>query len=180
MNNQAVSVWDPFVRIFHWSLVASFAIAWLSADDWKDLHEWAGYCAALLISARLTWGFSGSRYARFRQFVRSPSAVKSFIAAMLRREEPRYLGHNPAGGVMILALMLVMAVTALTGWMYTLDVFWGETWVENLHEAAATLMLWMVILHIAGVLHASHQHHENLVRSMIDGKKRSPEPGDIT
>ncbi len=180
MNKQNVYVWDPFVRIFHWSLVASFAIAWLSADDWKDLHEWAGYCAALLICARLVWGLAGSRYARFRQFVRSPAAVMSFLAAMLRRKDARYLGHNPAGGIMILALILAMAVTALTGWMYTLDAFWGESWVENLHEFTATLLLVMVIVHIAGVLHASHQHHENLIKSMINGKKRAAEPGDIS
>ena len=180
MNIQKVSIWDPFVRVFHWSLVASFAIAWLSADSWKDLHEWAGYCAALLIGARLVWGLTGSHYARFRQFIRSPATVVSFLGAMRRHEEPRYLGHNPAGGIMILALILAMAVTALTGWMYTLDAFWGETWVENVHEFTATLMLFMVIAHIAGVLYASHQHHENLVKSMINGKKRCAEPGDIS
>ncbi len=180
MNDQKISIWDPLVRVFHWSLVASFAIAWLSADDWKDLHEWAGYCAALLIGARLVWGLTGSHYARFRQFVRSPATVVSFLGAMRHHEEPRYLGHNPAGGIMILALILAMSVTALTGWMYTLDAFWGEEWVENLHEFTATLMLLMVIVHIAGVLYASHQHHENLVKSMIDGKKRCAEPGDIS
>ncbi len=180
MNDQKVSIWDPFVRVFHWSLVASFAIAWLSAESWKDLHEWAGYCAALLIGARLVWGLTGSHYARFRQFVRSPTTVVSFLSAMRHQKEPRYLGHNPAGGIMILALILAMAVTALTGWMYTLDAFWGETWVENVHEFTATLMLFMVVAHIAGVLFASHQHHENLVKSMIDGKKRRAEPGDIS
>ena len=180
MNIQKVCIWDPFVRVFHWSLVASFAIAWLSADDWKELHEWAGYCAALLIGARLVWGLTGSHYARFRQFVRSPATIVSFLSAMQHKKEARYLGHNPAGGIMILALILAMAVTALTGWMYTLDAFWGETWVENVHEFTATLMLFMVIAHIAGVLYASHKHHENLVKSMFDGKKRCAEPGDIT
>lgn len=178
-DNQTVTVWDPIVRLFHWSLVLSFAVAWLSAESWKDLHEWAGYAAALLISIRLVWGFVGSRYARFRQFVRKPASVISFGKAMLRHDEPRYIGHNPAGGYMILGLIATMSVTALTGWMYTLDAFWGEEWVENIHEATATLMLVMVIAHVAGVLYTSRQHKENLVKAMVTGKKRMAEPGDI-
>lgn len=179
-NHQTITVWDPLVRLFHWSLVLSFAIAWLSAESWKDLHEWAGYSAALLISIRLLWGFIGSPYARFRQFVQKPARVISFGRAMLLREEPRYIGHNPAGGYMILGLISTLSMTALTGWMYTTDAFWGETWVENTHEATATLTLLMVITHVAGVLYTSHQHKENLVRAMIDGKKRKAGPDDIS
>lgn len=178
-DNQTIAVWDPLVRLFHWSLVLSFAVAWLSAESWKDLHEWAGYAAALLISLRLLWGFIGSPYARFRQFVRKPASVISFGRAMLRHDEPRYIGHNPAGGYMILGLIATMALTALTGWMYTLDAFWGEEWVETMHEAIATLMLIMVIAHIVGVLYASRQHRENLVKAMLTGEKRPAEPGDI-
>lgn len=178
-DKQTVSVWDPIVRLFHWSLVLSFAVAWLSAESWRDLHEWAGYAAALLISVRILWGFTGSHYARFRQFVRKPASVIAFGRAMLRHQEPRHIGHNPAGGYMILGLLAAMAVTALTGWMYTLDAFWGEEWVEKLHEATATLMLVMVIAHVAGILYTSHQHQENLVKAMISGKKRKAGPDDI-
>lgn len=180
MNNQTISVWDPFVRFFHWSLVASFAIAWLSAESWRDLHEWAGYSAALLIGSRLIWGLAGSHYARFQQFVRTPACVMAFLKTMRQHKEPRYIGHNPAGGYMVVALILAMLMTALTGWMYTLDAFWGEQWVMNIHDATATLMLLMVLMHVAGVLHASHRHKENLIRAMINGKKRGVEPGDIT
>lgn len=179
-DNQTTTVWDPLVRLFHWSLALSFAIAWLSAESWKDLHEWAGYSAALLISVRVLWGFYGSPYARFRQFVRKPGTVLSFARAMLRHDEPRYIGHNPAGGYMILGLIAMMAVTALSGWMYTLDAFWGEEWVENIHEAGATLLLIMVVAHVAGVLHASRQHRENLMKAMLTGKKRAAGPEDIS
>jgi len=177
-TEQIIIVWDPLVRLFHWSLVVSFAVAWLSAEDWADLHEWAGYAAAALIAFRLFWGVVGSNYARFRQFVRPPATIMSFTRALWHRQEPRYIGHNPLGSLMILALMAAMAITALTGWMYTLDAFWGEEWVEETHEAMANLMLGMVALHIAGVLYASYAHKENLVRAMFTGKKRAAVAGD--
>lgn len=177
-TEQTITVWDPLVRLFHWSLVVSFAVAWLSADDLADLHEWAGYTAAALIALRLVWGVVGSNYAQFRQFVRSPGTIMNFVRALWRRQEPRYIGHNPLGSLMILALIAAMTITALTGWMYTLDAFWGEEWVEETHEAVANLMLGMVAIHITGVMYASYVHKENLVRAMFTGKKRAAVAGD--
>lgn len=179
MPAASVRVWDPLVRLFHWSLAASFLVAWLSADEWDDLHIWAGYAAAGLVAFRLLWGLAGPRYARFRQFIRRPAEIFGFLAAMLRGREARYIGHNPAGGAMIVALLLVMAGTALTGWMYTTDAYWGVEWVEESHELLANLLLILVLLHIGGVLFASLRHRENLVRSMLTGRKRAPEGGDI-
>ena len=179
MASPTIRVWDPLVRLFHWSLAASFALAWLTAEAWEDLHHWAGYAAAALVGFRLLWGLLGPRYARFSQFIRSPADVARYLAAILRGREPRYLGHNPAGGLMILALLAGMALTAATGWMYTTDMFWGVEWVEEIHEAAATLMLGLVGLHVAGVVVASLRHRENLALSMLTGRKRKPAPADI-
>ena len=173
-----VRVWDPLVRIFHWSLVASFAVAWISADEWDGLHIWAGYAAAGLIAFRLVWGLLGPRYARFGQFLRGPATVAAHLKDLVSGRERRYLGHNPAGGAMILALMLGLAALCLTGWMYTLDMFWGEEWVEEVHEALANLLLLLVVLHLAGVVLAGLKHQENLVRAMITGRKRAPAAGD--
>ncbi len=178
--DQVIKVWDPVVRLFHWSLVASFAVAWVTAEEWATLHNWAGYAAAALIAFRLLWGLVGTKYARFGQFVRSPSTVMQFTQAMLRRAEPRYIGHNPAGSWMILGLIVAMGITALTGWMYTLDMFWGEEWVEETHEAVANLLLGMVGIHVAGVLYTSYAHKENLVRAMLTGRKRGAGAGDIS
>src|SRR4051794_38450743 len=169
-----VKIWDPFVRIFHWSLVASFAVAWLSAEDWRSLHEWAGYAAGSLIILRLLWGIIGTRYARFRQFVRSPSTVASYVRDILTGREARYLGHNPAGGLMILGLIVTMAAVSTTGWMMTTDTYWGVEWIEHVHEALASVMLALVSVHVLGVLVASLRHRENLVAAMISGRKRSP------
>jgi len=173
-----VKVWDPLVRLFHWSLVATFAIAWISADAWDALHIWAGYAAAALIGFRLIWGLAGPRYARFSQFVRSPGVVAAYLKDLLAGREARYLGHNPAGGAMILLLIVSLTALCLTGWMHTLDAFWGEGWVEELHEVLANLLLVLVGLHVAGVALASLKHHENLARAMVTGRKRVPAPDD--
>ncbi|MDQ7246821.1 cytochrome b/b6 domain-containing protein [Dongia sedimenti] len=175
-----VKIWDPFVRVFHWSLVASFAVAWLTAEDWKALHMWAGYAAGSLIALRLLWGAVGTRYARFSQFVRSPRAVAAYVRDIVTGREARYLGHNPAGGLMIVALIATMATVSVTGWMQTTDAYWGVEWVEELHEAVASLMLGLVGLHVLGVAVASLRHRENLVRAMLTGRKRSPGAADIT
>lgn len=172
-------VWDAFVRVFHWSLVASFALAWISGDDWKTLHIWAGYAAAALIATRLVWGLVGTRYARFSQFVRSPLVVASYLRDVATGREARYLGHNPAGGAMIVSLFATLTGLCLSGWLLTTDAFWGSAVMEGIHEALANLALLLVGLHIAGVALGSIRHHENLVRSMVTGKKRAAEPGDI-
>lgn len=179
MTGPAIRVWDPMVRVFHWGLVVSFALAWLTAESWEDLHHFAGYTAAALIGFRLIWGLTGPRYARFGQFVRRPSEVIGHLRAVATGREPRYLGHNPAGGAMIMMLILVMALTALTGWMYTTDTFWGADWVEETHEVAATAMLGLVALHVAGVVLASLRHKENLALAMLTGRKRPPGPTDV-
>lgn len=179
MTTPSIRVWDPLVRLFHWVLAASFAMAWLTAEAWEDLHYWAGYTAAALIVFRFVWGFWGPRYARFRQFVRSPGESARYLAAIFRGRERRYLGHNPAGGLMILALLAVLSVTVLTGWMYTTDAFWGAEWLEELHEGAATLTLVLAPLHVAGVILASLRHRENLARAMVTGRKRGPGPADV-
>lgn len=173
MGERNVRVWDLYVRLFHWGLVASFAIAWLTAKDWHVLHHWSGYAAIALVAFRLVWGFAGTPYARFSAFVRSPAVVLDFLRAMWRREEPRYRGHNPAGAVMILALLGALLATGSTGWMMTLDAFWGVDWVEPVHGLLANAMLAMVVLHLGGVIWASRAHKENLARAMITGIKRA-------
>jgi len=174
-----VRVWDPLVRLFHWSLVGLFAFAFLTGDEWQAPHEFAGYVVAGLIAFRLIWGFAGSRHARFSNFLYGPSTVVEFLRDTVRMKARRYLGHNPAGGLMMIALLLVIAVISVSGWMMTTDAYWGVGWVEELHEASALAALGLIGLHIGGVLIASLEHGENLVRAMITGRKRIAGPDDI-
>ncbi len=163
------------MRLFHWGLVLSFGVAWLSSRSWEQLHDWAGYAAAALILSRAAWGVFGTRYSRFSQFVRSPRTVLNYLAAIVRGDEARHIGHNPAGGAMVVALMVAMASTAVTGWMLTTDAFWGVTWMQKLHNLLAHGILLLVSVHIAGVLLASFRHRENLIAAMISGRKRASE-----
>jgi cytochrome b len=174
-----VRVWDPLVRIFHWSLVGLFTFAFLTGDEWQKPHEVAGYMIAGLIAFRVVWGLIGSRYARFASFIYRPSTVAGFLADTMRMKARRYLGHNPAGGMMVAGLLLPSSRISLSGWMMTTDAYWGVGWVEELHEAAAFTALGLVALHVGGVIVASFEHGENLVRAMVTGRKRAPGPDDI-
>ncbi len=172
-------VWDPVVRLFHWSLVAGFALAWFTPTRSESIHVWAGYAAAGLIGLRLIWGFIGTRHARFASFVKRPATVLAYLRAILRGTEARHLGHNPAGGAMILALMATMLGTAFTGWLMFTDTWYGDDRMVALHSLFAHGVLGLVLLHLAGVGLASLRHHENLPRAMLTGRKRPAGPGDI-
>jgi cytochrome b len=176
---KSVPVWDPFVRAFHWSLVLSVLVAWITAGEWDKAHEAAGYVAGALVAARVVWGFLGSRYARFAQFVPPPPSVVAYLRAIAAGTERRYLGHNPAGAAMIVVLLAGIAGTVTTGWLRTTDVFWGWRPMELLHSALANGVFVLVGAHVAGVALASWRHRENLVRAMVTGVKRAPGPADV-
>jgi cytochrome b len=171
--SETVRVWDPVVRLFHWSLVASFVTAWVTGDELQCVHEIAGYVIVGLLAVRVLWGFVGTAHARFSDFVYRPSAVIGYLIDTARRRARRYLGHNPAGGAMVVALLMLLAVAAASGIMMTTDAFWGVEWVEETHEAAANLTLALIGFHLAGVFVASVEHRENLVRAMVSGRKRA-------
>jgi cytochrome b len=173
-------VWDPLVRIFHWSLVASFAVAWFTPRSAAGVHQWAGYIAGGLVLMRLLWGVLGTPYARFSQFVRHPKSVVEYLLAIIRGTEARYIGHNPAGGMMVLVLVSLMAVTSFTGWMMTTDTYFGEDWVQIAHSFSAHCLLALIFIHVSGVVLASVRHRENLVRAMITGRKREAGAEDIS
>jgi cytochrome b len=174
-----VRVWDPFVRIFHWGLAASFLVAYLTRHGAGTLHYWAGGAAAALVLVRVLWGALGTRYARFSQFVKSPLTVAGYLRDIITGREARYIGHNPAGGAMIMALILIMLATATTGYLQTTDQFFGDEGMEKLHDVLGNGLLVLVLAHLGGVVLASLRHRENLVAAMISGRKRAPAPEDI-
>jgi len=131
------------------------------------------------VLVRICWGFVGPRYSRFAQFVRRPGTVIGYLRAVGSGSERRYIGHNPAGGAMIVVLIVAMAATATSGWLLTTDTFWGSTFMQRGHSALADGVLALVVLHLGGVALASLRHHENLVRAMVIGVKRPAEPGDV-
>jgi cytochrome b len=188
MHKQSTKVWDPLVRIGHWTLVVMFCIAYLTEDHFLLIHTYSGYIILGYVAVRLVWGVIGPRYARFSDFVCAPKTVAHYIGQELSFKAPRYLGHNPVGGAMIIALILSLILTTLSGVMTYGIVeglgplaqqlqgwsnFMGEL-LEEVHEFFANFTLLLVGLHVAGVALASFQHRENLVASMIHGRKSNP------
>ena len=171
-TSEMIPVWDIVVRVFHWSLVIGFAAAWLTSEDIAWLHELIGYVVLGLIAVRFIWGFIGTKYARFSNFIKSPRTVYAYLDDMTKEKEQRYIGHNPAGGAMIIALLLGVLVTGVTGWMSTTDAYWGIRWVEIVHELSAFGVVALVAGHVIGVIYASKRHGENLAKAMVTGKKK--------
>lgn len=175
---EAVVVWDKLVRVAHWLLVLSVAIAWLSHHGPAAVHDWAGYLALAVVAARVAWGVVGPVNARFASFVRSPAMTLRYARRLAIGQEDHYLGHNPLGGWSIVALLAAVAVVSLSGWIYTTDAFWGVAWVERVHAISSDLLLALIALHVAGVIFTSRRSGENLIAAMIHGRKRLPDGPD--
>lgn len=184
---ETVRVWDLPVRLFHWLLAGLLLFSWHTEGDWLDAHVLSGYAVGTLVLFRLAWGKVGGRHARFSDFVHPPRIVIGYLADIFRCRPARYTGHNPAGGAMVVAMLLALALTVATGVVaYGASEMDGPlagvfadapdsigVTCEAIHEWCVNLMLLLTGLHIAGVLLASWQHRENLVRAMITGNKRA-------
>ncbi len=182
-----VVVWDRVVRGFHWSLVAAIALAavtgFFAGAPWIDVHVWAGAAAAALVAGRFVWGFLGSTHARFADFVVSPATALAHVRVLFTGRAHRHRGHNPLGGVMILALLAVIAAIAVSGALALggaekagpfafLTTFATGVQAREVHEALAYVLVGLIVLHVAGAVFESRRTRENLVRAMLDGRKQ--------
>lgn len=199
MNATTVRVWDLVVRFGHWSLAGLFLTAWFTEGKPMWLHTSAGYGVLIVIAFRVLWGFIGTTHARFRDFIYPPREVLGYLKSLLARSPRHYLGHNPAGGAMVFALLLSLCCTAGSGMgLYAAENGRGpvaagaallrgealspsgkyrrvgdEDFWEETHEFFANATMLLVALHLGGVLASSLAHRENLARAMVTGRKRS-------
>lgn len=168
----SVKVWDPLVRLLHWSLAGCIFGAFL-VEDGDRAHRVLGYIALGLVATRIAWGFIGSPHARFGDWVRGPRAVRAYLRERLAGTSQRRLGHNPAAGIMMLGLLVTVVLVGVSGWMQTLDAFWGVAWVESLHAVLAWSLLGLIGLHVAAAIVESFHYRENLIVAMVHGRKRA-------
>jgi len=183
VKSPTVKVWDPLIRVFHWSLVFFFLLAFITEDAWMALHVQAGYIVSFLIGFRLLWGLVGTRNARFFTFVKSPAVIMTYLKSLLRFKAPHYLGHNPLGAAMVVILLLSITLVSFSGMVIiagegngplagTLLASWNGDWMEEIHEFFANFTLLMVVVHVSGVIFSSLVEGENLVKAMITGRKK--------
>ncbi|AWI84638.1 cytochrome B [Alloyangia pacifica] len=172
-------VWDPLLRIFHWSLVTLFAANALFDDPESSLHRWVGYTIGGLILLRLIWGFTGPRSARFSSFFPTRAGLIRQITDMATGRRRVHLMHTPLGALMIFNLLLTLCGIIATGVMMTTDAYWGIAWVETLHEALVTWAEVSVVLHLGAVLWESRRTGVNLPKAMVTGVKCVPDDAKI-
>ena len=198
MNN-TVKIWDPLVRVFHVALAITFFVAYFTEDDFMTLHAWSGYAVGGIVLLRIAWGFVGPKHARFSDFLFGPWRTLKYLKALLSGNSERYLGHSPAGAIMVFVLLATLLALVWTGLeVYAIEENAGPLagvsasivsvahadddgekgddgdFYEDIHEFLANFTLVLIALHVLGVLLASAAHKENLTWSMLTGRKRKP------
>ena len=172
MESAAIPVWDRFVRLFHWGLVTCVLVNYFVIDDGEAVHQWIGYVASALVVMRIVWGFIGSKHARFADFFPTPARLRRHVAAVRAGQRGDHVGHNPLGALMMLALIALVVALAVTGFMQTLDAFWGEEWLQELHEVIGSTLIGLATLHAAAAIVMGRIERTNLVAAMVTGVKR--------
>jgi cytochrome b len=175
-QKQAVLIWDFPIRVFHWLLVFSFAGAWLTSESeaWQMIHYAFGYTAVALVLFRILWGLVGTRYARFSQFIKGPAETMHHLKSLLTGKQQLGPGHNPAGALAMISLMVLVLLIGLTGY-WSIKEFLGD-FMSGAHESISNFALVVVVIHIAAAMMMSFIQKENLVRAMVTGNKfGSPE-----
>lgn len=173
-----IQVWDPFIRIFHWSLVAIVVANRFLNESGGDWHARLGYIACIFIVLRLLWSAIGPRYARWSEIARTWPKRGQFLGHIREYSSgrtPRYIGHPPMAIIGMVSMLICVLGLGATGWMMSWDQFFGEEWLEELHGVTANVLMGLAILHIIGVVRESILHRENLILGMIHGKKRGSE-----
>ncbi|MHC2394703.1 cytochrome b [Bradyrhizobium liaoningense] len=170
--SRTVAVWDLPLRLWHWILAISVLIAWFTPTVYDGVHRIVGYAVIGLIAFRLLWGFMGSRYSRFRMLGVRLRVAPNYLWNLRRGMTGRYIGLNPAGSLMLVALLASLAVSTITGTMSVTVTFFGVWWVEDTHHYSSDAVIVLVVLHVLGVLVMGILQRENLIRAMITGRKR--------
>ncbi|MCF7200889.1 cytochrome b/b6 domain-containing protein [Pseudomonas oligotrophica] len=173
MKPATLTLWDPLVRLFHWSLAGSFVANYFFTEEGEAWHRWLGYYAVAWLAIRLVWGFVGTPAARWTDFWPTRARLAAHCGALLRRQPYHRLGHSPIGALVMILMMLLMLGLGVTGFlMEEIDYFWGLDGPEQLHALFADALLGLVLVHLLAALVESLRLRENLLLSMVTGRRR--------
>lgn len=167
----AQPTWDRFVRVFHWLLVSCVTFNYFVLNDGKTTHQFVGYLAFTLVVSRIVWGFIGSHHARFSDFFPTPSRLAHHVRQLRSGDLAAIQGHNPIGALMMLALMATVLALGTTGWMQTLDTYWGEEWLQNLHRDVGSVLIGLATLHALAAIVMGRMERTRLIKAMFTGVK---------
>lgn len=185
MKLKSTLVWDWPVRVSHWLMVLLFTgliVSGKSDGQYIEYHFYMGYGLSAVVIARVLYGFYGSYYARFQQFMKGPKAVMSYLLSLIKGKPKAHLGHNPLGGWMVVVLLGALTVQWATGLFSSDDIFWfgpfnsmvsedlvGE--LVSIHHQLPDILIGLVALHIVAVFYHEVRLKERLVHAMVNGKK---------
>lgn len=171
MDSQ-ILVWDRIVRLGHWLLAISFAVAYISAESerWRIVHVVSGCVVFATVVMRIVWGFIGSRHAIFSSFIKAPIHAWRYLESLAEKQPTHSTGHNPAGGWAVLGLLSLSLLASITGWMAYNNI--GGSKLGEWHELVANSAVLLIALHVIAVIVSSYLHRENLVLAMLTGLKR--------
>ena len=190
MKDQGPLIWDLPLRLFHWLLALSFGASWASAElrnntdygiDFMLVHMWLGYWMAGLLIFRIGWGFWGPTHARFTSFLRGPSAIGRYLQGLFQPAYQPTAGHNPLGGLAVLAMLSLLVFQVFTGLFTTDDLMFAGPWVpavssslsrrlSGLHESNFDWLVVLVALHLLAIGWYWWRRKANLVLPMITGR----------
>jgi len=172
---KTVAVWDRPLRLWHWSLAVLVLIAWVTPNTYDSLHRFAGYAVISQLAFRVLWGFVGTRHSRFDKVGLRLRAAPDYLKNLVRGNTGRYLGLNPAGVAMLVAMLALLMISTVTGAMQVTVRFFGVWWIEDTHAYSSQAVIVLAGLHVLGTLLMSMLQRENLVRAMFTGRKHPPE-----
>lgn len=178
-NIRIIAVWDPLVRLIHWSLAVTILLNGFFTDPEGRGHEIVGYVALGMVAVRLIWGLIGPEPARLWAFPPSPWRAVRYLRAIRAGDRTIHLSHNPLGALMVWNIWATVTALGATGIMMGTPRFFGVGWIESAHEMLFNWLIFSVALHVGGVFFDTRRSKVPLIRAMIDGRKRVPSDAHI-
>jgi cytochrome b len=171
MSSGLKKTWDLPTRATHWLLALVIVINLFVLEEGEQIHEWLGYFGVALVFFRIIWGFIGAEASRWRSLPLSFTHLLAHARAEVSLKPIDYPGHNPLGSLTYVLIWTMVVALGISGFMMDLDAFWGEEWLEEIHEVISVILQVLIVVHLTGVFIDSYRHRRKTWANMMNGKK---------